>query len=247
MSILKIIELLIISFTYQQHTLRIVQHEVPVICYHNIRPLVSGQAPDYTISTEVFSRHIKMLHDSGYHSITPEQLYNYLTRGDSLPSHPVLISFDDSREEQYSIAPPILKQYGFKAVFFIMTVTINKPGYLTAEQIKILSDNGNCIALHTWDHPDMRKVSLEEWPLQIDQPKKLLQRITGKTVDYFAWPNGTWNEKSAGELSRHNIKAAFQLSGKLSGTYPLYTIRRLLVSGSWSGATLLSSIRSSFR
>lgn len=240
--------LLILGFTppqqVQQHKL---EKPVPVLCYHNIKPSLTGHLPALTISTEEFSRHIKMLHDSGYHSISPEQLYNYLTLGAPLPSHPVLISFDDGKEEQYSLAWPILNQYGFKAVFFIMTVTIGKTNFLTAAQIKQLSDSGNSIGLHTWDHPDMRHISPDAWPLQIDKPKSVLQNITGKPVEFFAWPYGAWNEEAASQLSNHGLRAAFQLSGKSSPTHPSYTIRRLQVSGSWSSATLLNNLRSAFR
>lgn len=220
---------------------------VPVLCYHNIKPSLTGHDPAFTISTEAFRSHIKILHDSGFHSISPEQLYRYLSHGESLPSHPVLISFDDDREEQYSLAWPILKQYGFTAVFFVMTVTIDKAGYFSRAQIKQLSDSGNYIGLHTWDHPDMRHISADAWPRQMDTPRSMLREITGKPVDYFAWPYGAWNGDAINQLSRRNLKAAFQLSGKSSSTHPLYTIRRLQVSGSWSSNTLLSNLRSAFR
>lgn len=45
---------------------------------------------------------MKMLHDSGYHSILPAELYEHFTRGASLPPKPVLISFDDSHDTHYS-------------------------------------------------------------------------------------------------------------------------------------------------
>jgi peptidoglycan/xylan/chitin deacetylase (PgdA/CDA1 family) len=45
-----------------------------------------------------------------------------------------------------------MEKYGFKGVFFVMTVSINRPNYFIKEQIKELSDTGNVIAAHTWDH-----------------------------------------------------------------------------------------------
>lgn len=220
--------------------------EVPILCYHNIRPSLAEHLPALTISTETFEGQMEMLNKRGFTCILPEQLFNHFTNSANIPVKPVMITFDDSREEQYTLAKPILDRYHLKGVFFVMTVTIGKPGYLSAAQIKELADSGHCIALHTWDHPDMRKMSSGDWSHEIDAPRKLLERITGKPVDYFAYPYGAWNEESARQLELRGFKAAFQLSGKRSATHPLYTIRRLQVSGLWSAATLASEIRSAF-
>src|SRR5687768_14257137 len=100
------------------------QQQIPVLCYHNIKSSMEGQKFAYTIATKQFQAHIQMLADSGFHPISPNQLYNHLTRGDTLPRRPVMITFDDSRVEHFSIAAPILEAVGFRGVFFIMTITI---------------------------------------------------------------------------------------------------------------------------
>ena len=46
-----------------------------------------------------------------------------------------MLSFDDEDENQYTNGLPLLKKYGFKATFFIMTVSIDKENYMTARQI----------------------------------------------------------------------------------------------------------------
>ena len=79
-----------------------------------------------------------MLADSGYHTILPDQLYNYLTTGAPLPSKPIMLTFDDTDLDQFEIARPEMKKYGFKGVFFIMTVSLGRPHYMTKEQVKQL-------------------------------------------------------------------------------------------------------------
>jgi hypothetical protein len=91
--------------------------QVPILCYRQIRdwsPSDSKRARDYIVPVNNFREQIKLLADNGYHTISPDQLYNYLLKGTSLPSKPVMLSFDDSREEQYSIADKELSRYGFK-------------------------------------------------------------------------------------------------------------------------------------
>ena len=68
--------------------------EVPVLCYHRIE---DGKKSEYNVSPATFSSHMKILADSGYHSILPAQLYDYLVYNKTLPEKPFLITFDDSR------------------------------------------------------------------------------------------------------------------------------------------------------
>ena len=80
---------------------------------------------------------LKMLADSGYHTILPDQLFAYLTKGAALPSKPIMLTFDDTDEDQYTVAWPEMKKYGFKGVFFVMTVSLNRlPHYMSKDQVK---------------------------------------------------------------------------------------------------------------
>ena len=52
--------------------------QVPILCYHQIRDWTgrdSKGAKDYIIPVAAFRAHIKMLADSGYHTISPDQIY----------------------------------------------------------------------------------------------------------------------------------------------------------------------------
>ncbi|GAA4313070.1 hypothetical protein GCM10023149_08670 [Mucilaginibacter gynuensis] len=223
--------------------------QVPVVCYHQIRdwrPKDSKTAKDYIVPIANFKEHIKMLADSGYHTILPDQLYDYLAYGTALPSKPIMLTFDDTDLDQFTIAAPELKKYGFKGVYFIMTVSIGRPNYMNKEQIKQLSDDGNVIASHTWDHHNFKKFSGDDWVTQIDKPTKKLEEITGKPIKYFAYPFGLWNAEGLPELKKRGFKAAFQLAEKRDQNDPLLTIRRILDSGYWSTKTLHNSIKNSF-
>jgi peptidoglycan/xylan/chitin deacetylase (PgdA/CDA1 family) len=227
----------------------IARKQVPVLCYHQIRDWRakdSKTAKDYIVPIASFKEKIKMLADSGYHTILPNQLYDYLTTGAALPSKPIMLTFDDTDLDQFTIANPELKKYGFKAVYFIMTVSIGRPNYMNKEQIKQLSDEGNVVASHTWDHHNFKKFTGKDWETQIDKPTKKLEEITGKKIEYFAYPFGLWNAQGLPELHKRGFKAAFQLAEKRDPNDPLMTIRRILDSGYWSAKTLSNSIRNSF-
>ena len=215
--------------------------QVPILCYHQIRDWSlsdSRRAKDYIVPVNNFREQIKLLADNGYHTISPDELYNYLLKGTPLPSKPVMISFDDTRAEQYSIADQELKKYGFKGVYFIMTVSLNRPGYMTKEEVKQLADEGNTIGSHTWNHSNVKNYAGADWVKQIDKPSQELEQITGKPVNYFAYPFGLWNKEAVEQIKERGFKAAFQLSEKRDEQDPQFTIRRMIVPGAWTTATL---------
>jgi peptidoglycan/xylan/chitin deacetylase (PgdA/CDA1 family) len=223
--------------------------QVPVLCYHQIRDWKvtdSKSSKDYIIPVETFKAQIKMLSDSGYHTILPDQYYAYLNNGTPLPTKPIMLSFDDTEFNQFAVAAPTLKKYGYKAVYFIMTVSLGRPNYMTRAQVKDLSDAGNIIGSHTWDHHNVKKYQGTDWELQIDKPTKTLEEITGKKIEHFAYPFGLWNVEAIPELKKRGMKSAFILGTKRDETDPLFTIRRIIASGYWTPKTLSNSIKNSF-
>lgn len=224
--------------------------EVPILCYHQIRDWTASDSKssrDYIIPVEAFKAQIKILADSGYHTILPNQLYDYLAYGSPLPEKPVMLTFDDTDDDQFTIAAPEMKKYGFKGVFFIMTVSINRPKYMTTEQIKQLKDEGHVIESHTWDHHNVKQYKTEqEWMSQIEKPKKKIEEITGKTAEHFAYPFGLWNPEAIPELKKRGVRSAYILSTKRDPNDPLYTIRRIIASGYWSAPTMYRSMIQSF-
>lgn len=202
------------------------KQEVPILCYHRIE---DGRDDIYSVSPDVFASHLQILADSGYNSVLPDELYNYLVHDGNLPDKPFIISFDDSRTEHYTIAAPELEKRKFRGAFFIMTVTNNKKNYLSSDEIAKLSDRGHTIGLHSWDHVMATKYNDSTiWEKQVYAPKRKLEDMIDKTIDYWAYPNGVYNRKAAEELNKH-FKLSFILLAKRDSIYPLQTIRRMIV------------------
>ncbi|HET7897233.1 MAG TPA: polysaccharide deacetylase family protein [Flavisolibacter sp.] len=230
--------------------------QVPILCYHHIR---EGAKSEYEVSVSGFKAQMKALADSGYHTVLPDQLYNYLAYGDPLPSKPVMITYDDTDEEQFSIAKPEMDKYGFKGVYFIMTISIGRPRYMSKEQIKQLSDEGHAVASHTWRHDrvdkylttphmdrDLKKIVNNDWDLQLVDTRKKLEDIIGKEIHYFAYPFGIWSKEGIPELRNRGFKLAFQLSTKRDPEEPLYTVRRIIVPPTWTPQGMIRTMKSSF-
>ncbi|MEJ7625891.1 MAG: polysaccharide deacetylase family protein [Ferruginibacter sp.] len=224
--------------------------EVPVLCYHHIRNGKGGESEymkSYSVTPAGFAAQMKILHDSGYQTVLPDQLYDHLLFGGTLPLKPVMITFDDTDEEQYSIGAVEMNKYGFKGVYFIMTIAINRPRYMKKENIKELSDSGHLIACHTWDHHMVTKYEGATWDTQLVKTKIQLEAITGKPVKYFAYPFGLWNQAAIPEIKSRGYNLAFILSTKRDSTEPLYTVRRMIVPGTWSAPGMIKAMNATFK
>ena len=117
---------------------------VPVLTYHGI----GGEPSHLTVSHAQFMAQMAALAAGGFHTLTMAQYLRFV-RGDTkgLPSRPILLTFDDGRQDAYLVANPILRSYRFHAVEFVVPgwVTAN-PGFsLSWGQIRAMNASG------TWD------------------------------------------------------------------------------------------------
>ena len=83
---------------------------VPVLMYHSI----GGKASYLTVSRKLFAEQMRALKVAGFHTLTIEQYAHFVKHGyRGLPSRPILLTFDDGREDAYRAANDLLEAYGF--------------------------------------------------------------------------------------------------------------------------------------
>ena len=221
---------------------------IPVLCYHQIRTPTSADGADartYIVRPSVFAAQMRALAGAGYTAITGDQLVEHLLRGAPLPPKPVLLTFDDASAGQYTHAFPVLRRQRFKATFFIMTVVLGKPGWLTRGQVRALDRAGMTIGAHTWDHKAVPQYTGSDWNTEITAPTRDLQRLVGHPIRLFAYPFGLHDSKAIPHLWSAGLRAAFQLSERLDRHHPVWTIRRIIVP-EISGRQLLRQMRDDF-
>jgi len=221
---------------------------IPVLCYHQIRnPTASdgAQARPYIVRPSAFAAQMRALDRAGYTTIGGDQLVDHLLRGTPLPKRPVLLTFDDASAGQYTHALPVLREHGFKATFFIMTVVLGKSGWLTRKQVRALDRAGMTIGGHTWDHKAVPEYAGEDWRIQVTEPTRELEQLVGHPVRLFAYPFGSYDREAIPHLLSAGLRAAFQLADPLDRRHPLWSIRRIIVP-EISGGQLLREMRSEF-
>jgi peptidoglycan/xylan/chitin deacetylase (PgdA/CDA1 family) len=222
---------------------------VPVLCFHQLRdfrPDDSAYARTMITPPPVFTAQLQALRDGGWTPVTAAAFVDHLQFGVGLPPQPVLLTFDDGSATHHSVALPVLSQFGFPAIFFPMTVVLNKPNWLSDDQLRELDRAGMTIGAHTWDHQRMDRLAADQWTTEVDQPKAQLAEILGHPIDLMAYPNGMWSHEALAHVSAAGYRAAFQLSDVQDPDQPLLTIRRIMPPPTWDGPLLLRHLRSDF-
>jgi peptidoglycan/xylan/chitin deacetylase (PgdA/CDA1 family) len=193
-----------------------------------------------------FEAQMAALAAARFTTITPEQLLAYLRYDTPLPPRPVLLSFDDASAGQYTNALPVLLRHGFTATFFVMTVVLDKPGWLSRDQVRALHRQGMTIGAHTWDHHPVTRYAEADWRIQLVEPARALERILDRPVRLFAYPYGLWNQAALPRVAAAGYEAAFQLSDRQDASQPLLTIRRVMAVSGWDAPALLHHVDTDF-
>jgi peptidoglycan/xylan/chitin deacetylase (PgdA/CDA1 family) len=222
---------------------------IPVLTYHQVRdwrPSDSPTARQLITPPGVFAAQMDALAHAGYATVSGTRLVDHLLTGAPLPSKPLLVTFDDGSQGQYTNALPILRRHRFVATFFVMTVALDKPRWLSRAQVRRLDRLGMTIAAHSWDHQPVPDYHGADWRIQLGRPAQELGRLVGHPVGLFAYPYGRWVRAAFPKLRQAGYVAAFQLAGPMDPTGPQWTIRRIQVVPTWTRATLLGRIAHSF-
>ena len=110
-----------------------------ILTYHDIG--YSDNA--YTVSPEAFAAQMQLLKAAGWTTLTAAQLDRWL-RGDPLPPHSAMITFDDGARGVWKYADPILKRNDQHASAYIITgfVGTHRPYYMTWDELAALQSSG---------------------------------------------------------------------------------------------------------
>jgi len=170
---------------------------VPVIMYHDILP---QKQVFFDVTPAEFEAELKLIQAQGATPISWNQLVNHLATGMPLPKKPILLTFDDGYEGHYKYVYPLLKQYGYPAVFGIYTAKVGRKlgrSSISWEQLReMAADPLITIAAHTITHPDdLTDLPDHELRQEIVESKRILEAQLGTSIDHFMYPAGHYDDR----------------------------------------------------
>src|SRR6478752_9459844 len=87
---------------------------VPILEYHVLgRPKTEVPYPELYVPRAAFRKQMDWLDRQGYEAVTLERVEDAWYRGGTMPSKPIVISFDDGYRPQYTFALPQLRKHGW--------------------------------------------------------------------------------------------------------------------------------------
>ncbi|MCI7137035.1 MAG: polysaccharide deacetylase family protein [Candidatus Limivicinus sp.] len=160
-------------------------YKVPVFMYHGVTDYTWGSA-ELFVSPSVLEEQLRYLVENGYDPIWFEDL-----REVEKYDKPVILTFDDGYQDNYTDLFPLLQKYNVKATIFVITGWLGGEKYLTPEQVTEMSQSGLVsIQSHTWSHKDMDTLPAEAQREQMSQSKLAILRLTGKEPAVLCYPRG---------------------------------------------------------
>ncbi|MDR9900093.1 polysaccharide deacetylase family protein [Aetokthonos hydrillicola Thurmond2011] len=183
---------------------------VPILMYHDILP---QKQVFFDVTPEELEKHFQLIKEQGLTPITLDQLMTHLQTGLPLPEKPVLLTFDDGYGGHYQYVYPLLKKYGYPAVFSVYTSGIGQNtgrSHVSWEQLKEMAASPLVtIASHSVSHPeDLRAIPDDRLQAEVTESKTVLETNLGIPIRYFTYPAGKYDER----VARAVYGAGYQLA-----------------------------------
>ncbi|MBL8746946.1 MAG: polysaccharide deacetylase family protein [Phycisphaerae bacterium] len=185
--------------------------DVPILVYHRVTCLMGNPTrmdERMTVAPEAFALQMQRLRDEGYTSVGLGEVRAALEGSCVLPPKPIVITFDDGWESQYSEAFPVLRRLGFHATFFVFTDAVGCPGHVTWDQVREMRSAGMEIGSHTLSHA--RLPGLEPWPMwkELAWSKDRIEHELDEPVEILAYPFGEWDDAVIAASERAGYREA---------------------------------------
>jgi peptidoglycan/xylan/chitin deacetylase (PgdA/CDA1 family) len=218
---------------------------VPILMYHVINPPpASAPYPGLYVPASEFAAQMDALKTAGWHAVTMDQLKANWTRGVSLPSKPVVLSFDNGYASQYTNALPVLKRLGWVGVENIQLSGLPpSEGGLTDSQVRGLLSAGWELDTQGISHADLITLDASGLRYQVDTARRLLRQRYGVPVNWFCYPSGHYNAtvidavRAAGFVGSTTV-----VPGWANRADDPYRLPRLRVLGGTSPSALLAQM-----
>ncbi len=215
--------------------------ETPVLAYHRVVESSSeaGKHGIY-VTRENFDWQMGYLKKKKFTTLTCRE-YLSLTEDQKKNGKYIILTFDDGYEDNYRVAFPILRKYGFKAtVFLVAGKKTNEWDRAESSEPELrLLGRGEILEMkkyeiefgsHTLTHPDLTKTPLEVAKKEIIESKKKIEEMIQDEVVTFAYPYGKLNQDLKELLRQAGYKLGIATdSGSAAIDEDWFEIRRIIV------------------
>ena len=222
------------------------QKAAPILMYHVIAaPPPGAPFPGLYVVPSEFAAQMRALKSAGWHAVTLDQVQAYWQRGVSLgPGKPIVISFDNGYQSQYTQALPVLRRLGWVGDENVqLTGLPPSQGGLSEAQVQGLVAAGWELDTQGFSHADLITLDAQQLHYQVAVARSTVQKRYHVPVNWFCYPSGHYNAtviaavKAAGYTGSTTV-----VPGWAQPAEDPYRLHRLRVLGETTPQALLAQI-----
>lgn len=199
---------------------------VPILLYHDVAETASDA---FSVSPRSFARHMQLVADSGRTPLTVDAYAAALRGAAVMPSHPVLVTFDDGYP-QFPAAVATMDEIGVRAATVYVTAGyLGQPGQLSWKELRDLPQWVQ-VGAHTRTHPQLDLLSPGEAENEIRGSRDDVQDHLGSACESFAYPHGHFHAGVRGQVVAAGFSSAAAVRNALShAAEDVYALSRVTV------------------
>jgi len=193
---------------------------ISILMYHR----VVGDLPlELDISSKLFRSQMEWLAQSSG-VVSYDEGLNLLLGGCAVGGLKYVITFDDAYEDFYTVAWPVLREYGLPAMLYVPTRFIDEPKHLPLSRVvegaadrirpmtwaqlrEVAADPLMTIGAHTHSHPELVGLADEEIADEMRAAAKRFHTELGFVPQHFAYPRGIWDVRVRDAVSPYCASA----------------------------------------
>ena len=218
--------------------------KIKVLMYHR----VLAEDPEkesrwhYVTVTE-FRKQMNMIDRLGYTPITFSDYQLFVEGKLTLPSKPIIITFDDGYLDTLENAIPILIELNMRAFIFVMGNRKLKTArwdevddsdscpLMSDEQVRAVQKMGFEIGAHSLNHIALTDLSLKEMISEVSGSKEALENLLEEPIQTFSYPYGSIDNRVKKIVSESGFQFACGVySGSAKFSQSMMDFRRLAVN-----------------
>lgn len=240
--LLRLIKYALIPFGIVNSWLRPMKSPFIILMYHRVNDDV---LKELSVKRADFRRQMEYLRKKGYRVVSLDEALSPVCREKKDKKPWIVLTFDDGYEDFYTDAFPVLSEYGYKSLLYLVPGRIGsdevfwwdrdigKSALMSWEQLDSLKKSGLVeFGSHSMSHPDFDRINRDTARQELIQARNVLESRLSVPVRHFAYPRGVIaHQDVVGELYETAV-SIFDGSVSLSSPDSMTKLARMPVQRS---------------
>jgi peptidoglycan/xylan/chitin deacetylase (PgdA/CDA1 family) len=218
---------------------------VPILMYHVIAPAPPGaKYAGLWVAPAALKAQVAALAKAGFNAVTVDAVLDGWGGKNTLPPHPIVLSFDDGYLSQGQDAGAILGARGWPGVLNLALHNLDTPGGLSTSRVKTMIAAGWEVDAHSLTHPDLTTLDAAALRREVAGSRAAIRARFGVEVDAFCYPAGRYDATVEAAVRAAGYRAATtERPGAARPSDDPYALPRIRVDRGDSTAAVVAKVR----